>query len=98
MKHYKKVTTTSTFTELVQRTCDLCGLAGKNAGWEVGTKYDIGETVITVTVLQKEGFTCPDGGSGKKYDVDICPVCFKMKLVPWLISQGAKIKQEDWDW
>lgn len=31
-------------------------------------------------------------------EVDICPDCFKNKLVPWLISQGAKIKQEDWDW
>ncbi len=31
-------------------------------------------------------------------DVDLCPECFKERLLPWLDSQGAKARIEDWDW
>ena len=98
MKIYMDKTETHTYKVLASRVCDMCGKKGKgDEDWN-GATYDVNETEITIKVQQKEGFSCPDGGHGKNYDIDICPTCFKGKLVPWLISQGANIKQEDWDW
>lgn len=87
------------YRALVKRTCDLCRKEsrGGETEWDCAT-YEINETEITIKIAQKDGASYPEGGSGTKYDIDICPDCFNNKLIPWLISQGANIKQEDWDW
>lgn len=78
--------------------CDLCGAKAKRQNsWGDGW-YDVNETEVSVTVKQREGESYPEGGSGTEYEVDICPECFRTKLVPWLISQGAKIQEKDWDY
>ena len=83
---------------LKTRTCDLCGKSSSREEWESRSIYAVNETEIVVVVRQKDGACYPDNGSGKKYEVDLCPRCFKSKLIPWLISQGATIKREEWDW
>jgi hypothetical protein len=100
MKHFEKRTESRTYDVLISRTCDICGRKGKGGDkreWDAGA-YAINETEILVKVYQKEGSSFPEGGSGTEYGIDLCPICFKDRLVPWLISQGANIKQEDWDW
>jgi len=80
------------------RKCDLCGTESKNEEWGDGGSYDVNETEITVEIRQKEGHSYPEGGSGTKYEIDLCPNCFKNKLIPWLRSQNANIEKEEWDW
>ena len=78
--------------------CDLCGIEEGTPSWGGSTCYQVDETEISITIKQKEGDSFPEGGFGEEYIVDICPTCFKKKLIPWLESQGANIKQTDWDW
>jgi len=80
------------------RKCDLCGKEADGEEWEAKSCYRVNETEIRVQVRQKEGNNYPEGGSGTMYEIDLCPTCFKEKLVPWLKSQGADIKEEEWDW
>ena len=99
MKIYKTKIERHKYQALIKRTCDLCGQESEQLNeenWDA-RGYDINETRITVKITQKEGSAYPEGGSGTKYDIDLCPDCFKDRLIPWLISQGAKIKQEEWD-
>lgn len=99
MKRYGKKTETHTYDILLNRTCDLCGKVSKGGETEwIAATYDSNETEITVKVKQREGANYPEGGSGTEYDIDICPTCFKGKLIPWFISQGANVRQEDWSW
>lgn len=82
---------------LLERCCDLCGFKAKSEDWG-SSRYNVNETDIQVTCKQKDGNSWPEGGSGYEYEIDLCPSCFKNKLVPWLQSQGANIQQIDWDW
>ena len=96
MKRYEKRKQISEETVLVERKCDLCGTTAKTEDWGAGS-YRVDNTEIKVTVRQKEGSSYPEGAWGTKYEIDLCPDCFKDKLVPWLRSQGANIQEEEWD-
>ncbi len=99
MKEYiTKISEPKPYQVLVCRSCDLCGeKSNRDDCWSCGN-WTVNETKIKVNVCLKEGFSYPDGGNGSEWDVDVCPKCFKDKLIPWFISQGAKIKEEEWDW
>ena len=89
MKHIKTIEVPATTRETVDFVvCDLCGarINEKN--------YDVDE----VEVRHKTGHSCPDGGNGEETSVDMCGKCFDEKLVPWLRSQGAEPRTEEWDW
>lgn len=77
--------------------CDLCGVEAKGGDWESGC-YEVNEVEVQVTVRQKDGSNTPSGGSGEEYLIDLCPKCFKDRLVPWLNSEGANIESREWDW
>ena len=94
---YKEVKTTTTHKRLDVLSCDLCGAVAIDAEWERGV-WSVGGTTVMVEVSQEEGQSYPDGGSGTKYEIDLCPVCFKDRLVPWLRSEGAVIEEVGWDW
>lgn len=96
MKVYKEIAIPAKKQmQVTHKVCDICGEKGKN-NWN-GADYNVNETEINVTIKQKEGFECSDGGSGTEYDIDLCPKCFKNKLIPWLRSQGAHIQETEWD-
>lgn len=98
MRKYKTEKVTTDQTSLEESTCDLCGAVAKYGNWE-SVVYEVAEAEIEITVRYKDGEENPAcGGGGTKYHVDICPACFKTKLIPWLESQGATCKSEDWDW
>jgi len=97
MRHYEKRQRTSEYDHLVKLTCDLCRTEAKGGDWESST-YEVNEVEVQMTVRQKEGSNYPEGGSGEDYLIDLCPTCFKERLVPWLRSEGADIVQREWDW
>ena len=96
-RRFETVTETKKCEKLVETTCDLCGKKADRGEWE-SAMYKVGESEISVTVKQREGDSFPGGGSGTSYEVDMCPDCFRNRLIPWLKSQGAKIKEAEWDW
>lgn len=84
-------------TLCVRRKCDLCGLEAKSSGWDCGN-YEIDETQVSVTVKDRKGENYPECGMGTEYNIDLCPKCFRDRLIPWLQSQGAEIEPVEWDW
>lgn len=92
MRKYEQVPATGTVNRMVEESCDLCGKI--NIGdWGAG-----GYSVEEIEISHKDGESYPEGGRGTEYEVDMCPDCFKNKLIPWLESQGCKVKRTDWSW
>ncbi len=93
-----KIIPQSTIKQCVLKKCDLCGTESKRGSSWNGGYYEIAETRIYTEVFCSVGDSYSDGGgNGTKHEVDICPKCFKDKLIPWLKSQGANINEEEWD-
>lgn len=77
--------------------CDLCGrhnkpgktLSGKivSPGESWGSYSDIEDVVIEY----KTGVSYPEGGYDTTYKFDVCPSCFKEKLIPWFENQGGVV-------
>ena len=80
---------------LVETTCDLCGKIAKSGKWNSST-YEVNEGEIEVTVRQKDGAAYPEGGHSTEFFVDMCPECFKLKLIPWLKENGATVEEKEW--
>lgn len=81
--------------------CDLCGskdpVARNDQGgaivWD-SDNYHVSKT----TVALEDYDSYPDGcDDGEKLHCDICPECFRTKLIPWLESQGAVIGKTEAD-
>ena len=96
MRKYEKKPETVERKRLVETTCDLCGAIAKSGDWG-SSSYEVNEVEIEVTVRQKDGRSYPQDGWGTKYEVDMCPNCFKDKLIPWLESQGCKAERKEWE-
>ena len=95
MKIIKEVETTAKIIEFIQ--CDICGKKANNHDWSAGT-YNIDETEFKILIRQRDGTNYPECAWGTEYEADICPDCFKDKLIPWLDGQGCKAKRKEWDW
>lgn len=75
-------------------TCDLCGAETDDAEcWPPGSGY---YSVNKVIIEWKTGELYPETRRGKTFMVDMCPKCFREKLVPWVESQRAKVREKDW--
>lgn len=86
MKIYEKVKTQS--ARLVETKCDLCREASASSEGGKASHQD-----AYTTISYREGVACPDGSIDvKRVDVDLCPSCFRDKLVPFLESQRAVIE------
>lgn len=92
MKTYTTVTRHYDDKVLSETRCDLCGATTKSE-WRKGC-YDATE----VEVRLKTGESYPDNGSGEETTIDICPDCFRDKLIPWVESQGGKPETKEWCW
>ena len=92
MKIYeKKFVPVKEVMKYVETECDICGDITKTS-WRK-KKGD----AVEVEVKMTEGTVWPEGGSGLEIEYDICPVCFKEKIIPFLESLGAKQKWREWD-
>jgi hypothetical protein len=88
-------------TIIVCRTCDICGRKSDrpfdSRNWSNGY-YVTDETEISVICKAEKSSGSSDGGSGTSIEVDLCPTCFRDKLIPFLKSQGCQIREEEIDW
>jgi len=93
MQIRKTIDVPATTREVVEFTvCDLCGRKEPGDGWS--KCYDVED----VEVSYESGSRYPDGNFTETISYDICPDCFKNKLMPWLESQGAKHRKKDNIW
>lgn len=96
----------TTKTELDHYKCDLCGKTTENnSRWPSTIKVDqprwslgVDKNVRETTVKMEVGDRYPEGSWGDVTQFDICTDCFITKLIPWFESQGAKPREEEWDW
>lgn len=86
----------ATMREVVARLkCDLCGReSDEYNGWGKSDEH-IEETEVRYKSGRSE---CWGGGCATEFEADICPACFKNKLIPWLQDQGATIRESESDW
>jgi hypothetical protein len=93
MKKYEKRIVPARHEDvLVETKCDICGNTFKYS-WGAGS-YEVLDTEVRL----KTGNSYPEGGSGEETTIDICPDCFKNKLIPWVKSQGGEPTTKEWDW
>jgi RNA polymerase subunit RPABC4/transcription elongation factor Spt4 len=86
MKTIKTVAipTPATRTIVESITCDLCGDT-TTSEWRKNS-FD----AVDTTIHMREGTQYPECGSFKDTEIDICPKCFKEKLIPWVESHGGE--------
>src|SRR5882724_11735975 len=96
MREFETRQVTSNVTKCVRQTCDLCGREAKNPGnsWERGI-YNVDDITLSVSVVAERGQCYPEGGHTSKIEIDLCPECFRDRLIPWLKSQGAKVPEPE---
>ena len=95
MRIYETQTITRETNVCTEIRCDICGAKEDTPEWiDSWNSSNFNET--KVTIKQKEGTSYPDGGQGTEYIVDMCPVCFKDRLIPWIKSQGGHVEEKDW--
>lgn len=99
MKKYKTVEVpASTRQELLHRECDFCGKTSNSDDWDTGY-YTTNETEIGIKIKHSEGNNWPSGGCGEEFKCDMCPDCFRNKLVPYLkMIAKNPVDYNDWSW
>lgn len=99
-KEFKDHTTTT--KALQEMKCDMCGKTSDRSDWIVTEpdSYPSERMVETIIKINDTSRTyCADyGGDSKNASIDLCPDCFRQKLIPFLESQGVKIHVEEYDW
>jgi len=72
-------------------TCDVCGSqVSGNHGWGQ-TQHDL--VYSTVALYESEMF--PEHHITTVTSYDLCPGCFRSRLMPWLEGLGAKPQVEE---
>lgn len=93
-KRYENTVQQLAFSHCVERCCDLCGLLAESGeNWSNG-HCKVNETEVRI----REGTSHSDGGCGTETTIDICPQCFKTKLIPFIESQGGSATVTEWDY
>lgn len=92
MKVYEEVTEKR--IRLKVRICDICGAKGYDTQWPGTQEHNYRATNVSMEL----GTHWPGSCSGIRTEVDICPKCFKEKLIPWLLSQGVKVEAKEYDY
>jgi hypothetical protein len=65
--------------------CDLCGaLKHESRRWPNLGPFGFDE----VTLLHEVGIRCPEVESTRVLEVDVCPACFREKILPALRKLG----------
>jgi len=80
---------------IAELRCDICGRKAPKPGGDHPWKEEIYD-IHDVDVKLREGDQYPDSGSGEETSFDICPKCFKERLIPALFAMGAQPRKVDW--
>lgn len=93
MKNYNTIQVPATTRKhLSHFTCDICKTNSRGSdGWA-----ENGWDVKNVEISLDEGSNYPEYAFGETITYDICPKCFKEKLMPFLDSLGAKPEVKDY--
>ena len=95
MRKYEKKEVTEERKIFKYLECDMCKKrTNRYNDWSEKLFYDVNETEIRY----KTGAAFPEGGSGTEIEIDLCPECFKNKLIPWLKENGCVVSTRDWDY
>jgi hypothetical protein len=70
--------------------CELCPSTSRDPDWSPGL-FEIAEPRVSLRL----GKSYPEGELTKTIYLDICPECFKTKLIPWFRGQGGSTRQTD---
>lgn len=84
--------------QVVALKCDMCGkTTNRDKGVRNWTnkKWRV-EKVDTLHI--QEGERYPEASKGDEVNVDLCPDCFRNKLIPWLEQNGVEIEWEKYDY
>jgi len=85
MKKYKSIERHYSETILESEYCDIC----KN-NIRVNKAYAVNETKVSI----REGHHYPqDDFVGTEITFDICPDCFRSKIIPFLEGLGAEARE-----
>jgi len=81
--------------ELEKIICDWCGKEFSNYSNFNGIKnwYEVNEFTLKVKI----GESFPEGGSGKKIEIDLCSSC-RRKLLDELKKLGITLRESEWDY
>lgn len=85
----------------VSVTCELCHKCFEQAeeGYDKEINWDKGALpgmVESTSVYYRHHYVERDGGGqDDRKHLDICPVCFITKLIPWFEEQGGKVRIEE---
>jgi hypothetical protein len=75
--------------------CDICKNYSNGDTWPIIDDNNILETTVEI----KEGVSFgTEGGNITKINFDICPKCFKEKLIPFIKAFGNKPNIEEISW
>ena len=77
--------------------CDICGAKNPRQRWDLTDWGDDCYDLDEVEIRCRTGSSYPDGGFGEETFFDICPKCFKEKVLPALKALGASPQNREWD-
>lgn len=90
----------STRTVLKKLICDSCKTEASRPAYEdwASSGWDVQETEIAFKsiIKHKEGQSYPGVQYGEQCSVDLCPECFKAKLIPFLESIGVTVEYKEY--
>ncbi len=89
MRNFKtRIIPESKRDELDKLICDICKKEAKypNHDW---AEQNLGHKTLKTEISLEDSNYFPDGGFGEVIKFDICPECFKNKLIPFIESFGA---------
>lgn len=101
------------FLRTVAIVCELCKTRYRGDDWDkdyyehlecgveqkvLRSKLGFPMKPVQQEVKLEEGTSYPEGGSYEGFILDICPKCFKDKLIPWFESQGGKVRKTEGDY
>jgi hypothetical protein len=99
VKLYKEVSRTIKEKIIGDTLCDICGLSEKK--WENTKGQSWGYHEEEVSLSHKITQTYCGEGTTNEIDLDICPVCFRDKIFPFVKSISYKpenIEYREIDW
>jgi hypothetical protein len=95
------------YLETVAIVCELCRKRYRGDDWNRDyyehLECDVVQKIfhakpVKQEIKLEEGTSYPEGGSYEGFILDICPTCFKDKLIPWFESQGGTVRKTEGDW
>lgn len=94
MKRYRKETIPEQQVDRFEAiVCDICGAeSSKNIHEWWGDRFE----GVEIEIKYNSASRYPDDVSGDVIEYDLCPDCFRSKLMPWMESQGTKPSEYDY--